>query len=263
MNRTERLTAVLDMLAAAGQVEVQDVVDRIGASPATVRRDLDALAQQQLLTRTRGGAIAHSVAYDLPIRYKNLQHADQKAAIAREAAALVPRGAVIGVSGGTTTTAIVDALMARADIMEPAGHPGLTVVTNAINIAMRLAMRHQIKTVLTGGVVQPQSYEVVGPFTEEVLRATTLDIAFIGVNGMEATLGPTTFDEREAAVSRLMAQRATRVVVVADSSKLGKRTFASVGPERLAHTVITDAAAPPEQVELLRESGYEVVVAAL
>ena len=76
MNRAERLSAVLDLLAENGQVEVDQIVDRLDVSPATARRDLDALASQQLLTRTRGGAVAHSVAYDLPIRYKNQQHPD-------------------------------------------------------------------------------------------------------------------------------------------------------------------------------------------
>ncbi len=141
MNRAERLSAVLDLLAESGQVEVDQIVDRLDVSPATARRDLDALAEQQLLTRTRGGAVAHSVAYDLPIRYKNQQNPEAKAAIARAASALVPRGAVIGLCGGTTATAIADALMSRADIMEPSPEPSLTVVTNAINIAMQLAMR--------------------------------------------------------------------------------------------------------------------------
>ncbi|HEU0183465.1 MAG TPA: DeoR/GlpR family DNA-binding transcription regulator, partial [Agromyces mariniharenae] len=162
MNRAERLSAVLDLLAEGGQVEVDQIVERLDVSPATARRDLDALAEQQLLTRTRGGAVAHSVAYDLPIRYKNQQNPEAKAAIARAASALVPRGAVIGLCGGTTATAIADALMSRADIMEPSHEPSLTVVTNAINIAMQLAMRPQIKTVVTGGVVHARSYELVG-----------------------------------------------------------------------------------------------------
>ena len=185
MNRAERLSAVLDLLAESGQVEVDQIVERLDVSPATARRDLDALAEQQLLTRTRGGAVAHSVAYDLPIRYKNQQNPEAKAAIARAASALVPRGAVIGLCGGTTATAIADALMSRADIMEPSPEPSLTVVTNAINIAMQLAMRPQIKTVVTGGVVHARSYELVGSYVDTVLGSITLDLAFIGVNGVD------------------------------------------------------------------------------
>ena len=261
MNRAERLSAVLDLLAESGQVEVDQIVDRLDVSPATARRDLDALAEQQLLTRTRGGAVAHSVAYDLPIRYKNQQNPEAKAAIARAASALVPRGAVIGLCGGTTATAIADALMSRADIMEPSPEPSLTVVTNAINIAMQLAMRPQIKTVVTGGVVHARSYELVGAYADMVLGSITLDLAFIGVNGVDATVGPTSHDEREAAVNALMASRAAHAVLVADASKIDKRAFAAIGHRRLFTTVITDAAATPEQRQRLTDSGFDVIVA--
>ena len=237
------------------------ITSRIDVSPATARRDLDALAEQQLLTRTRGGAVAHSVAYDLPIRYKNQQNPEAKAAIARAASALVPRGAVIGLCGGTTATAIADALMSRADIMEPSPEPSLTVVTNAINIAMQLAMRPQIKTVVTGGVVHARSYELVGAYADTVLGSITLDLAFIGVNGVDATVGPTSHDEREAAVNALMASRAAHAVLVADASKIDKRAFAAIGHRRLFSTIITDDAATPEQRQRLTDSGYDVIVA--
>ncbi len=261
MNRAERLSAVLDLLAETGQVDVEQIVDRLAVSPATARRDLDALAEQQLLSRTRGGAVAHSVAYDLPIRYKNQQNPEAKAAIARAASALVPRGAVIGLCGGTTSTAIADALMSRSDIMEPSHEPGLTVVTNAINIAMQLAMRPQIKTVVTGGVVHARSYELVGAYVDAVLENITLDIAFIGVNAMDPVLGPTSHDEREAAVNAVMASRATHAILVADASKIDKRAFAAIGNGKLFSTIITDAAATADQRQRLIDSGYEVIIA--
>ena len=261
MNRAERLSAVLDLLGEQGQVEVDQIVERLDVSPATARRDLDALASQQLLTRTRGGAVAHSVAYDLPVRYKNQLNPASKSAIARAASALVPRGAVIGLCGGTTATAIVEELLTRADIMEPSADPGLTVVTNAINIAMQLAVRPQIKTVVTGGVVHARSYELVGSYTDAVLGSITLDYAFIGVNGIDPFVGPTSHDEREAAVNALMASRAAHAVIVADSSKLDKRAFAAIGTGRLFSTLITDSGASSEQLARLADRGYDVIVA--
>ena len=261
MNRTERLRAVLDLLAETGAIEVDDIVDRLGVSPATARRDLDALAAQQLLSRTRGGATGQSVAYDLPMRYKREQNAGQKQAIAQAASALVPRGAVVGLCGGTTSTAVATALGSRPDVSEPSVRPTLTVVTNAINIAAQLVMRPQIKVVMTGGVVHARSYELVGPYTDAVLSQIALDFAFIGVNGVDPVLGPTVHDEHEAAVNALMAERAEHAVLIADSSKIGRRALASVGRAGAFDTFITDDGITPQQVREFEDAGVRVIVA--
>lgn len=261
MNRAERLNAVLDLLAESGQVEVEDIVAKLDVSAATARRDLDALASQQLLTRTRGGAVGQSVAYDLPIRYKREQHAPEKLRIAQAASALVPRGAVVGLCGGTTSTAVATVLGSRPDLMEPSPHPNLTVVTNAINIAAQLVMRPQIKTVVTGGVVHARSYELVGPYSDVVLEKITMDIAFIGVNGIDPLVGATVHDEGEASVNSLMARRATRAVVVADSSKIGRKAFATLGGPKLLTTLITDDGITADQRAAFVEAGFEVIVA--
>jgi len=260
MNRTERLTAVLDLLADSGQLEVDDIITKLGVSAATARRDLDTLAEQQLLTRTRGGAIGQSVAYDLPVRYRREQHAPEKTQIARAASALVTRGDVVGLCGGTTSTAIASVLGARPDIMQAAPHPNLTVVTNAINIAAQLAMRPQIKTVVTGGVVHSRSYELVGPYSDEVLKQVTLDIAFIGVNGVDPVRGATVNDEREAAVNALMASRATRAVLVADSSKIGLSAFASLGRLQEFSALITDSGISEAHRAAFEAQGLIVIV---
>ncbi|MGM7679068.1 DeoR/GlpR family DNA-binding transcription regulator [Microbacterium sp. A94] len=250
MKRAARLTEILDLLAAQGEVSVDGLVERLEASAATIRRDLDSLAEQRLLTRTHGGAVAQSVAYELPVKYKSHRRTHEKDVIARAASALVTTGSVVGLSGGTTTTAIAAALAARDDLGE------FTVVTNAVNIASQLATRPDIKVVVTGGVIHSRSYELVGPFVEQLLSGIHLDIAFIGVNALSAESGASTHDEREAAVNRMMASRARRAIVVADSSKIGENAFAHIGGPELFRTVITDAAAPE-----LVEAGYEVVVA--
>jgi DeoR family transcriptional regulator of aga operon len=257
MNRAARLTAILDLLAAQGEVSVEQLVDRFGASAATTRRDLDSLAERRLLTRTHGGAVAQSVAYELPIRYKSHLATGAKERIAALAASLVAPGAVVGLSGGTTTTAIATALAARDDL----GGEGLTVVTNAVNIAAQLAMRPEFKVVVTGGAIHSRSFELVGPFVEQLLAGIRLDIAFIGVNGLSAAEGATTHDEAEAAVNRLMAERASRAVVVADASKVGRAAFAHVGGAALFPLVLTDAEVADADRAALADAGFEVRVA--
>ncbi|WP_309127240.1 DeoR/GlpR family DNA-binding transcription regulator [Microbacterium sp.] len=257
MNRAARLTAILDLLAEQGEVSVEQLVERFGASAATTRRDLDSLAERRLLTRTHGGAVAQSVAYELPIRYKSHHATGAKERIAAAASALVSPGQVVGLSGGTTTNAIATALAARDDLTGL----GLTVVTNAVNIAAQLAMRPEFKVVVTGGVIHPRSFELVGPFVDQLLGGVRLDIAFIGVNGLDAASGASTHDEAEAAVNRMMAERAERAVVVADASKLGRAAFAHVGGPQLFPVVLTDAGAPDAARAALVDAGYEVRVA--
>lgn len=258
MTREERLLQILDLLADAGSVSVDDLVDRIGISSATARRDLDLLAERRLLARTHGGARALSVAYDLPVRYAKEDHATQKAAIARAVQSLVAPGDRVGLSGGTTCTAIAAELALRADFESD---EGLTIVTNAINIAAQLVLRPHVRVVMTGGVVHARSYELVGPYTDLTLERITLDVSFIGINGLDPVIGPTVTDEREARVNSVMAARANRAWIVADSSKLGVRAFATVGDRGLFHGVITDDGISDEHLRALQDAGLEVIVA--
>lgn len=261
MRRSDRFAAELALLAEDGKIDVDALVTRFGISAATARRDLDELEKQKLLTRTRGGAVTQSVAYDLPIRMKSGLRAEQKKQIAAAASALIAPGMVVGLCGGTTSTAIATTLSARGDLLEPSPEPSLTIVTNAINIASQLVMRPQIKVVATGGVAHARSYELVGSYAEQMLERVALDIAFISVNGIDAALGATVHDEREASVNSMMARRATRAIIVADSSKIGARSFATVGGPELFRTLITDDGITDDQRQGLAEAGYEVITA--
>ena len=235
-------------------------------SAATVRRDLDELASQQLLVRTRGGAVPNSVSYDLPLRYKLTRRPDEKRSIAAAAAELVVPGSVVGLNGGTTTTEVARALALRPDLRDDSsdgsGTP-ITVVTNALNIAHELAVRPQVKLVVTGGVVRAQSYELVGPLAMPVLERLTLDVAFLGVDAISVADGATTNNETEAAVNELMAQRARTVVVVADASKLGRRAFARICSIDRVDILVTGATGDGPLIADLRAAGVDVMTVRL
>ncbi|MGM1063272.1 DeoR/GlpR family DNA-binding transcription regulator [Saccharothrix sp. Mg75] len=257
MNRYERLNALLELLAERGRVEVDEIAAELDVSGATIRRDLDHLAGQRLLTRTRGGAVAHSeVAYDLPQRYKTVRRAGEKQRIGKAAAERVGRGAVVGMNGGTTTTEVARALVANADVE---GDGVLTVVTNALNIAGELAVRPQVKLVVTGGVARPQSYELMSPLAGKILGGLNLDVVFLGVDAIDADAGAYADHEGEAEVNRMLADRAQHVVVVADSSKIGARAFAEICPIGLVHVLVTDTGATEDDVRRFAERGVEVV----
>ncbi|WP_309055573.1 DeoR/GlpR family DNA-binding transcription regulator [Streptomyces sp.] len=265
MAKHERWNALLELLAGSGRVEVEEAAAALDVSAATIRRDLDELAEQRLLVRTRGGAVAHGVSYELPLRYKSTRHAPEKRRIAAAVADLIAPGEVVGLNGGTTTTEVARALAVRfaGERAETPGAapaaPALTVVTNALNIAGELAVRPAIKLVTTGGVARPQTYELVGPLTAGVLSEVVLDTVVLGVDGIDAELGVMAHQEEEAAVSRLFAERASRVVVVTDSSKLGRRAFARICGIDRVDLLVTDTAVPAEAVARFGEAGVRVL----
>jgi DeoR family transcriptional regulator of aga operon len=263
VSRDARWTSLLDLLAAHGRLDVEEAATALHVSAATIRRDLDQLAEQQMLIRTRGGAVAHGVSYELPLRYRTARNAEQKQRIAAAVAAMVGPGEVVGLTGGTTTTEVARALALRGDLTEAAGgparQPALTVVTNALNIAAELVIRPQIKLVVTGGVARPQSYELTGPLAAGVLDEITLDLAVLGIDGIDPDAGVYAHHEDEASTNRLLAQRARRVVVATDSSKIGRRAFARICATGAVHTLVTDDAAPPAALARFADAGVEVV----
>ncbi|MEU2424410.1 DeoR/GlpR family DNA-binding transcription regulator [Streptomyces sp. NPDC007851] len=257
MSRDARWKALLELLVEHGRLEVEEAAAELSVSAATIRRDLDQLAEQQMLVRTRGGAVVHGVSYELPLRYKTARRASEKQRIAKAVAELPAPGEAVGLTGGTTTTEVARALAVRGDLT--AGTPALTIVTNALNIANELAVRPQFKIVVTGGVARAQSYELVGPLTDGVLGQITLDVAVLGVVAFDVAHGAAAHDEAEAAVNRQLCERAARVVVAADSSKLGGRAFARICAAELVDTLVTDTAAAPETVHGFEEAGIRVV----
>ncbi|RZS44839.1 DeoR family transcriptional regulator [Herbihabitans rhizosphaerae] len=259
MDRYERLSALLEMLGQRGKVDVDDLAEELDVSAATIRRDLDHLAEQQLLTRTRGGAVANNVAYDLPLRYKTARRASEKERIARAAASMVGRGSVVGLSGGTTATEVGRTLATHPDLSTKADGPTLTVVTNALNIANELAVRPHVKIVVTGGVARPQSFELTGPLGTRILTEITLDVVFLGVDAIDPNNGAYAHHEGEASINRLMADRSKKVVIVADSTKLGATAFAQICPVSQLDTLITDSAASSPLVQAFEAEGVEVI----
>ncbi|MGH3731607.1 MAG: DeoR/GlpR family DNA-binding transcription regulator [Micromonosporaceae bacterium] len=259
MDRYARWNTLLEILAEDGRISVEDASERLKVSQATIRRDFDQLAQQQMITRTRGGAVANTVSYDLPLRYKSAKHVGEKQRVGNAAAAIVTPGMVVGMNGGTTTTEVARALATRSDLINNTDGSALTIVTNALNIANELIVRPHVKVVVTGGVVRPQSYELIGPLATGVLRELTLDICFLGVDAVDVTLGAAAHHEGEAAINGLMAARARRVVILADSSKLGRHAFARICPVDRVETLITDTGADDEVVTTFTDAGINLI----
>jgi DeoR family transcriptional regulator of aga operon len=249
----DRLSAILDRLATTGSVDVTTTASELGVSHATIRRDLAVLREQNMLVRTHGGATARQVVQELPVRYRDAHGREQKREIARAAIRRLPTGRyVVAVNGGTTTGEVARLLATRTE---------LTVVTNALNIAMELVSRPRVRLVLTGGVARSRSYELVGPWAERTLGGVRVGTAFIGVDGISAAVGVSTHDSAEAQANAVMIECARHVVVVADGSKVGRNTAARTAALSAVDELITDSSADPGELDAIRAGGVRVVIA--
>jgi len=261
MTQQQRLNTLLELISERGTVSIAEISEALTVSAATARRDLTALAEQRLVTRTHGGASALGSGYELPLQYKIARQAEAKMAIARAAAELVTVGDSLGINGGTTTSEVARVLGRTDRLIRTDNESGVTIVTNALNIAYELSVRSHVKIVVTGGVARRQSYELVGPLVSSTLSDLALDIAFLGVDGLSAEFGATTLHEGEADVSQQFARVAKKVVIVADSTKLAKATFARICPLDAIDVLVTDAPVLGPLADALASAGVRVIVA--
>jgi DeoR family transcriptional regulator of aga operon len=259
VNRRSRLNAVLDAITEAGHADVDALARKLLVSPSTIRRDLSFLAEQQLLSRTHGGAVATTVNYDLPVRYRRTSISSEKVRIGLAAARLIPDGAVVALSGGTTTTQVARAL--AGDELEGSDQPKqVTIVTNAINIASEMTVRRRIKLIVTGGVSRLHSFELTGPLAYAALAQFDLDVAVLSVSALDPDWGAKVADEDEAGINRMMAERASTVIIAADSSKVSGRAFARVCPLADIDYVVSGAGMDPVAADKIRAAGVQLIL---
>ena len=243
MSRHERLSTILGIVVEEGSVHIDDVIERLGVSAATARRDLDLLAEQQLVTRTRGGASANPTSSQLPLRYRTTRMGGQKTRIARAAARMVRPGDVIGLNGGTTTTEVAREIVLLPDLADP--DTPVTVVTNAVNIASELIVRQAVRVIVIGGAARARSFELTGPLAGLILPQIAVGTLFLGVEGLDRG-GAYSSHEDEAAVNAALVRAARRTVVVADHTKLAGPAFALICDTAGIDLLITDTDAAPE-----------------
>jgi DeoR/GlpR family transcriptional regulator of sugar metabolism len=251
----QRHAYILDRLRTDGAVRVADLVQELGVSDMTVRRDLEALHEQQLLEKVHGGAtsVAPSALFEPGFRAKAELQQDAKEAIASIAAGLVSPGQAIAISAGTTTFAVARRLV---DV------PSLTVVTNSVPVADVLyhGGRPDQTVILTGGVRTP-SDALVGPFAVTALRTVNVDLVILGVHGMDPRAGFTTPNLLEADTDRALVEAGRRLVVVADHTKWGVIGVSTIAGLSQADMVISDDGLPADARTVLGSTARELVIA--
>jgi DeoR/GlpR family transcriptional regulator of sugar metabolism len=250
----ERRRKIVQLVERDGQVTITDLARRYDVSAVTIRADLDALSTSGLLLRSHGGALRQQEAtQDFPLRVKAALHRPEKVRIGLAAAQLVKPHETIILDSGTTTAEI------GAHIRTLKTHP-LTIITNALNISMDLADAQGLSVIVVGGILRPVSYSMVGPQAEAMLKDLHADRLFLAVDGFDAETGPSTPDVLEAQLNSWMVRISKEVTVVADSSKLGRRSVSRIGPFERINRLISDKHAPADFVEALRRRGVEVML---
>ncbi|HXV43004.1 MAG TPA: DeoR/GlpR family DNA-binding transcription regulator [Anaerolineae bacterium] len=250
---TDRQMKILQHLTQHDSLEVGQLSELLQVSPSTIRRELRVMQKSGLLQRTHGTAqLPIPIHYELPYENRAAHHVEAKRKIAAAAKQMIQRELVIGLVGGTTCTELARQLRAMEDII---------VVTNAVNIALELQGQLGKRVIVTGGVLNQDSYELVGHLVTQSLQNMRLDLAFLGVSGVDLEFGFSMSDEPEAVASRAFMAAAAQSIVLADHSKIGKTTFARLCPLTDVDLLITDDEITPEQQLGLEEVGLKVWVA--
>jgi DeoR/GlpR family transcriptional regulator of sugar metabolism len=251
----QRRRKILDLLEQKGQITVRDVVEKFSVSAVTARGDLDSLASSGAAVRSHGGAVRQMEANrDYPLRLKATLHRTEKSKIGRAAADLIQPNEVVILDSGTTTAEIARQLKAK-------NLQSVTVITNALNIVSELVDAPGITVIGIGGLLRPVSLSFVGPQAEAMLKDLHADRLFLAVDGFDLENGPSTPDVLEAQLNALMIKVAKETNVVADYSKLGRRSVSRIASIDKVQRLITDSRAPEEFTQKLQSRGIEVIQA--
>ena len=253
MTLAERHNAILELLKQRGSVPVSDLAEILKVSSVTIRKDLTLLEEKKLLFRTHGSAILiNPYINDRHVSEKEKLNPEEKQAIGKKAASLISPDDTIIIASGTT-------MFFLAHEIVPQEH--LTVITSSITVTSMLARYKNIDIIQLGGLVRNSSVSVVSEYAEKMLENFSCSKLFMGVDGIDLDYGLTTTNMMEANLNQVMIQAAQKVVVLADSSKFGRRGFGKICDLDAVDHIITDKYVPSKTLEGLRERGIEVTVA--
>lgn len=250
----QRKRKLLDLLQQNGAADVGHLAEVLDVSPATVRRDLQMLAEHGHVRRTHGGAVLPhvSTAFEPPYTEKSERNAEQKAAIAREASRRVAPGEVVVLDSGSTTLALARELKHLHD---------LTVITSDLKIALELGEVPSTTVIIVGGTVRTSLYSVIGPFAERMLQDLHSNHSFLGADAVSLQAGLTNATLEEVPIKRLMLRCGNRSVLLADSSKFGKASLAKIADLSEFDEVVTDCGISGSTTKAYADAGIQLTCA--
>lgn len=249
----ERHKIIKEQLQLNGYVRVQDLAEQLGVTGATIRKDLRILESQNILIRTHGSASpVKPHVMDISVDVKASQNRDKKIIIAQTAQELItPDDAIILASGSSVT--------AFAEILTPVNM--INVVTPSLGIALILNEKENVKVMLLGGEMYKNSLSVRGSYTEAGLVNVSCSKLFIGCDGINLETGITCSNLAEASLTTAMMKSCTQTVVLADSSKFGRRGFGKIGNVEDIDIIVTDSGIPSTMRKKIEDLGVQILIA--
>ena len=251
MYAAERQQRIVEQARADGRVEVASVAAALGVTPETVRRDLTILERHGVLRRVHGGAIPlENLGFEPRLAVRQERYTAEKERLAKRALEELPAEGTVLIDAGSTTQLLAENLPYDRE---------LTVVTNSLPVAAAVAGRDNLTLYVIGGRVRGRTMAAVGEWATYALAGVSVDVAFLGTNGLSVRRGLTTPDQDEAAAKRAMAAASRRVVVLCDHSKIGTDHFAQFATLADVDTVITDTELDDETAAEIEAAGPTVV----
>lgn len=251
-NITDRHEYILKKLRENNKVTIHELCEDMKVSNVTIRKDLKLLEEKNLLFRVKGGAsLNNPYAVDRPILVKEYINSKEKNKIARAAVELIKDNDSILIGSGTTAYAV-------AKMLRPNNR--LTVITPALKVALELCNQPNIEVLQLGGLIRPNSSSVAGQYAMRVLEEVSCGILFLGVDGIDLEFGITISNLTEATLNQKMLQTSQNVVILADSTKFGRRGLGKICNLEDVDHIITDQGTPQKYIKALEEAGIKVIV---
>ncbi|KAB1196280.1 MULTISPECIES: HTH-type transcriptional regulator GlpR [Haloferax] len=246
----ERKRRIVELVSESDGRSVEDLSENLGYSKATIRRDLRELEDRGLIERSHGGAVpVTSVGREQTYGQREVQNLEAKRAIAERAIEELAEGQVVFFDAGTTTMEVARKVPNDGSVLAVTNSPRLAIELNDED--------NEVK--LTGGTLRRRTRALVGPTAESFMERTNFDVLFLGTNALDVESGLTTPNEDEARMKELMVKKSSKVILVADASKLGRRSFVKFASLEDIDLFITDDELDPATREEIESAGVDVV----
>lgn len=244
MKQTQRHDAIIELVKKQGYVSTEELVEHFSVSPQTIRRDLNDLADQNMILRHHGGAALPSSSVNTPWHDRKATQTAEKERIARKVATQIPNGSTLFIDIGTTPEAVAHALL---------NHSNLRIVTNNLNVANTLMAKEDFRIILAGGELRSRDGGIMGEATLDFISQFRLDFGILGISGIDSDGSLLEFDYHEVRTKRAIIENSRHVMLVVDHSKFGRNAMVNMGSISMVDAVYTDTLPPAGVMQVIAD----------